>query len=301
MDDNNAPDHPWWLQQAAARDLRLTWFVITGRVGTGANWGTWDAFKKLAAAGHEIASHTVTHFRAPGGASPDVAWEYEESKKQIAENLGAPPTAIAYPGSPAYKLNDPALAAKYYLAARGFTGRLNPANALNYFAVAASNTATLRDPSDPSSEIRQILEKTDGPGARFWRGWLVLYSHDVRKPGHRQKITALLDFIETRRGDLSLRPFSETALYARNRDASALSTAGQNTPGQIVLRLTRATDAAAFPAVPLTVKVRLPDGWETVAARQAAAPVPARLVRRDNLPFALVEITPGAGDVTLTP
>jgi hypothetical protein len=50
---------------------------------------------------------------------------------------------------------------------------------------------------------------------------------------------------------------------------------------------------------PLTVKVRLPDGWTGVAATQAGKTIDASVIDHDNAHFALVKAVPGAGDVAL--
>jgi peptidoglycan/xylan/chitin deacetylase (PgdA/CDA1 family) len=311
IDDNNAPDHPWWLARAAEYDFHATWFVITSRVGTGKNWGTWDDFATLAAAGHEIASHTVRHFHTDSpDTPPDVEWEYAESQKQLRARLGPSAAAtLAYPGMPHGKLNNPALAAKYYHAARAAAGRVAPANRIDYFNVAATNTANMRDVSDPAADIHKLL----APAARFYRGWLVLYSHDVRKPEHKQKIQNLLEYIKQRRADLHLAPFGELARFARARDTARLAVL-ENTPRKIVLRLTAGAAAgeavspkpppshAPLPLAPLTVKIRLPDAWgATLRAARSARPIPARLVTHDGALYALVEAAPVAAPVELTP
>jgi peptidoglycan/xylan/chitin deacetylase (PgdA/CDA1 family) len=302
IDDNNAPDHPWWLRQTAAYDFRATWFVITGRVGTGGNWGTWDDFIKLAAAGHEIGSHTVRHFHTDApDMPPDVEWEYAESQKQLRTRLGSSAAAtLAYPGMPHGKLNDPALAAKYYRAARGAAGRVAPANRVDYFNVATTNTASMADVSDPAADIHKLPAPAAGADARFYRGWLVFLSHGVRKPEHKQKIQNLLEFIKERRADFHVAPFGEIAKFAQERDTATLAVL-ENTPRKIVLQLTDQMDDPWFDA-PLTVKVRLPAAWgQSLRATQSARSIPARLVTRDGTLYALVEITPGAGPAGLTP
>ena len=47
IDDNCAPDHPWWIEQGKRFNWRFTWFIITERVGTGSYWGNWDDWKRI--------------------------------------------------------------------------------------------------------------------------------------------------------------------------------------------------------------------------------------------------------------
>ena len=48
---------------------------------------------------------------------------------------------------------------------------------------------------------------------------------------------------------------------------------------------------------PLTVKVRLPDGWKSAKATQGGKPVAVRFVSHDGAPYALVEAVPDKGAV----
>ena len=51
---------------------------------------------------------------------------------------------------------------------------------------------------------------------------------------------------------------------------------------------------------PLTVKVRLPDGWNSAKATQGGRSVPVRFVSHDGAPYALVEAVPDRGTVRIT-
>jgi hypothetical protein len=52
---------------------------------------------------------------------------------------------------------------------------------------------------------------------------------------------------------------------------------------------------------PLTVKVRLPDGWKSAKATQGGKPVPVRFVTHEGAPFALVDAVPDRGAVRVAP
>ena len=51
--------------------------------------------------------------------------------------------------------------------------------------------------------------------------------------------------------------------------------------------------------VPLTVKIRLPDGWANLTAEQAGRPMPVSLVSRENARYALVDAVPDRGRIVL--
>lgn len=100
IDDNWAPNHAWWLEVTAKYGVKVTWFVITGRVDAGnAFFGTWKDFAKLKAAGHDIQSHTVNHFGAVNGEQMSTEQEYKLSIEQLEKNLpGHKVRTLAYPG-----------------------------------------------------------------------------------------------------------------------------------------------------------------------------------------------------------
>ena len=51
---------------------------------------------------------------------------------------------------------------------------------------------------------------------------------------------------------------------------------------------------------PLTVKVRLPDGWKSAKATQGGKKAAVRFVSHDGAPYALVEAVPDRGTVRIT-
>lgn len=51
---------------------------------------------------------------------------------------------------------------------------------------------------------------------------------------------------------------------------------------------------------PLTLKVRLPDAWKTVAAQQAGAATKAKRIQHQGAAYAMVQAIPDAGPITLT-
>src|SRR3569833_1358250 len=83
-----------------------------------AEGSTWDDFKKDAAKGYEIASHSITHATMPGLDSANIVYELQKSKEEILNHLGPKYTfscevpygyenervmQIAYPIYPAFR------------------------------------------------------------------------------------------------------------------------------------------------------------------------------------------------------
>lgn len=81
-----------------------TFFVVTGYLGrelptSGGPFRLMTAadVKSLAAAGHEVGAHTVTHPSLPALPAEEVRYEVAESKRFLEELLGQAVTSFAYP------------------------------------------------------------------------------------------------------------------------------------------------------------------------------------------------------------
>jgi peptidoglycan/xylan/chitin deacetylase (PgdA/CDA1 family) len=86
----------------AARLERRGWrghfFVTTSRIGTPA-FATADELRRLAAAGHDVGSHSHSHPSYMGRLDPtELAEEWTTSRRVLAEVLGEPPRTAAVPG-----------------------------------------------------------------------------------------------------------------------------------------------------------------------------------------------------------
>lgn len=327
VDDNNAGDIPWWKEQAALYDFKVTWFVITGRVDCNRATGYWKDFRELSALGHGVESHTVTHYHIqdagwgsnqwigyakskardavqtePTDIPAGTAWEYAESKAQIEKNIpGKMVGAVAYPGgSNSVKCTDPHLAAKYYRMARAANGE-NTANAINYMAVGAQSNWHFGDPAlHGGGNLNNVLDPNLYRGM-YYRGWLVLFTHQIIREGPYANLPRLqqtFDFIKANRNDLWVGLFAEVGRYGQERDTATLKVESPG-PDKITFLLTDEMDDSYF-NFPLTVKVRIPDDWKEVTARQADKPVEAKIIQHEGAAYALVQTVPDAGLVTLT-
>jgi hypothetical protein len=296
IDDNMAPDHDWWLEQGKRYGWPFTWFVITGRVdGPNAFFGKWQGFERLRAAGHDVQSHTVTHLHFDQGIS-DIESEYRLSAAAIETNLpGVRACVLAYPGGPMSATNDPAVAARYYVAARGGAGTINPANQINYLRTCSVGGLRIGDEKPMWSDFLNLFDPK-----RYrdfcYRGWYCCHFHGV-KPETRAATVASFDQIKAREADVWVGLFREVVLYAQERDTAKLSvTTGAD--GALHLLVTDRMDDQLFD-YPLTVKVRLPDDWKQVTAVQDQKAVRAVLCEHGGARYALVDVIPDRGEVVV--
>jgi hypothetical protein len=309
IDDNYNEDIPWWEDQSKARGgLPLTWFVITGTVGKYVpHTGTWDVFQRLLGEGFHAESHTVTHFIHLDPNWQGVEWDYSQAIKDLDTNLPNHTTHfLAYPGGANPNPNDRDIAAKYYMAARGTQGTPVAANLIDYLCVNGYHPVVGNPKASWADPSNVLLEKNPNPGnQRYYRGWTNMFWHGVNHkpglspldPGSEACAIAVLDWITANKTDLWGGFFGDVAMYGEERDTATL-TPGTSDPSKITFSLTSRMDPALY-TFPLTVKVRLPDGWTGVAATQAGKTIDASVIDHDNAHFALVKAVPGAGDVAL--
>lgn len=291
IDDNCAGDHPFWIEMGERFGMRFTWFVITERVG-GSNAGfngTWEGWRKLHELGHDIQSHSHTHLHGQF----TIEEEYALSKAAIEANIpGHRARFLAYPGGKHEVKNDPEVAKKHYLGARGVTGFVNPAIGLPYMQTGK--------PGGYMDGERSQMETYFDPKHRNYRGWHIALHHLVGDNAkQREQIVAGLTRIKERAADIWVGTFAQVLLYARERDAATVKTVSADASA-IVLALTDTLDDALFDQ-PLTMKVRLDPAWTTCQAGQQDKALPCTVIEHEGARFALVDALPDRGPVTLKP
>ena len=301
IDDNEAPNVDWWLETADKYQVPLTWFIITDDVGGPDKFvrGTWDLWARVLAKGHAIESHTMTHLRE--SLHPEtwkgIDWEYGESQKQITAGIpGHQAHFLAYPGGPIAKANDPTVAAKYYLAARGTNGYPNGATTIDYLNVNAMSSARIGGTGGAWSDLNNLLDKNLFNG-RQYGGWVVLLYHYVKPP--YDTVLPKLEFYQANRAKFWFGLFGDVARYGQERDTSTLAIK-ESVADRIILSLTDRMDDRLYD-FPLTVKIRLPDSWQGVSAQQAGKAVTSRIVMHEGARHALVDAVPDKGEIVLIP
>jgi peptidoglycan/xylan/chitin deacetylase (PgdA/CDA1 family) len=96
--DDGGASAPAIAERLERRGWRGHFFVTTGRIGTPGFAGA-DELRALAAAGHDVGSHSHTHPTYMGRLpAADIRCEWELSRERLGELLGAPPANAALPG-----------------------------------------------------------------------------------------------------------------------------------------------------------------------------------------------------------
>lgn len=96
--DDGGASAPLIADALEQRGWRGHFFITTGRVGTKGFLDP-DGIRELAARGHDVGSHSVSHPTYMGVLSrAELSREWRQSRDTLAEILGRPPTTAAVPG-----------------------------------------------------------------------------------------------------------------------------------------------------------------------------------------------------------
>jgi hypothetical protein len=305
IDDNCAMNVDWWLEQTKIYNIKITWFLITGKIGGTDRphmYGSWDLWQKVVAEGHAVESHSVNHLSKVD--DPDwlgTEWEYSESRKQIEENIpGYRVYGIAYPGGKRQETNDPNLAANHYLTGRGGYPSPNEATSIDYLSVHAASTPYFGPigevPKRDFANFNNILTP-DGPNKKQYRGWAFGFSHYVGHDHQKQGVWAMFNWYKEHEAKLWAGLYRDVARYGQERDTATLMVE-ENTTNRIAFTLSDQMDDRFFD-YPLTVKVRIPNTWNNPGAVQGDKDIPVTLVENNGGKFLLVNAVPDRGRVVL--
>ena len=301
IDDNCKPDHEWWLKICDELGIKVTWFVITDRVGkVNVNFnGTWADWQKLADAGHSIQSHSTDHKSDKKDGSvkltdEQIAAQYRDSlaiiNKNVTNNWAC---TIAYPNG----VGRPDIAAKYAIGARGVYGVPTQANSIFYMATNKGG------PSQAYIDV--ILEgKTDyepkwlAYRPQLKRGLNIVLYHLVHWGRTPEQIEQSVANVEAEVRNIAkykdviwIARFDDLMKYGQERDTAKLVVDPVCKPGEMSFKLTCDMDTKIFD-YPLTIKLCLGKGATQVKAKQGEKFVPTRIVEHDGKAYAIVDALP---------
>ncbi len=274
-----------------ARGLKLTLFTVT-------SWlpgGSWGPIVVAAAAGHEIASHTLTH---PDLSSLDAVTVTNEMKlSQYYINASVTNQrclTLAYP-----YCNQPAnLAAvsNLYIAARGCSGQFisaNPSSFMNLSSFVCGSSGLL--------SFLDMKSKVDG--AWSGRSWCVFLIHAIDNdngysPLPSTNLQAVVDYCATNSSKVWVDTFGHVVCYIQERNAaSVIETAATDT--SLTLQVTNALAPSIY-TVPITIRRPLPAGWPGAAVSQNNQALPTQFVNITSTNYVMFDVVPNTGDITLT-
>ncbi len=272
--------------------------------GEGNDTTTWAQYKQYAAAGHEIASHTVTHPRLAILDEANLRYELEKSQEEIRSQIGQEYIfSVEGPyGTEDERAVDYIL--KQYVAAR---------NRMPEPFLAELNRWAKETPGQVKNEYvqwqRGPLSKTPMDLMKSWvdtvaaldNAWLVLVFHGVEGVGwearSKEDLREYYEHIAAKRDQLWVAPFREVTQYMRERMSATIE---KRTEGDaIYVKITHTLDPKWY-AHPLTLKTAVPSDWSKAKVTQGSQAVEVETVEESGSSYVMYEAMPNSGEVAIT-
>lgn len=213
-------------------NIKATFYIIPDLISP-LQWNFW---RRTAAEGHEIGSHTSGHkYLSDTSLTVDqVKHEILDSKMSIASNVGIVPETFSFPGN-AY--NDYTLGEmrKYYLTAR-FPGYLD-GPAYNVYGITEQTTALI---------MNYVLNKNIEEGS-----WVAFAGHSVDGDGYRPINSIELEnnakYAVSLKNDLWVDTFVNVYKYKICRESSKIVSLSYDAAGVTFMVKTDRADMCQFP------------------------------------------------------
>jgi peptidoglycan/xylan/chitin deacetylase (PgdA/CDA1 family) len=233
---------------------------------------SWDDFRKDAAQGYEIASHSITHATMPGMDAANISYELEKSKEEIKNQLGDKYTF--YAEVPYGYEDDRVMQIAYtiYPALRNrmpepFLKEIDRASKILPHPSGKDYVQWQRGPLHATP--LDLMESWVDTAAANKDTWLVLVFHGIDSLGWEwtpiPKLEEYFKYIKQREDKLWVATFGDATKYMREREHA--SVAVQEKSGAISVTLTHSLDPTMYD-LPLTLKTYVPAGWHKVTITQ---------------------------------
>jgi peptidoglycan/xylan/chitin deacetylase (PgdA/CDA1 family) len=267
---------------------------------------SWDDFRKDAAEGYEIASHSITHATMPGLDEANIRYELEKSKEEIKNQLG---DKYTFSTEVPYGYEDDRVMQIAYKIYPALRNRM-PEPFLKEIDRASK---TLPHPSDHKDYVqwqRGPLHNTPLPLMKSWVDttcankdtWLVLVFHGIDSLGWEwtpiPKLEEYFNYIKAREPQLWIATFGDVTKYMREREHTRVSQLIRKMG--ISITLTYSLDQRQYD-VPLTLKTYIPDSWKTAFVIQKSVKQKVDIRRDSAGAYVLYQVKPNITHVWLQP
>jgi len=265
---------------------------------------TWNEFRRYAAEGYEIASHSITHASMPGLDSVNITYELEKSKEEIKNQMGEKYTfstevpygyenervmKIAYKIYPALRNRMP----EPWLTELDRPSKKTPAvNTKDY--VQWQRECNTRSPlSLMKSWVDTTVARKDT--------WLVLVIHGVDGLGYEALSDTLLDnyfqYIKSRNSSLWIATFGDVTKYMREREAAKISNGQKGS--KITVTLNHSLDKSMY-NIPLTLKTYVPADWKHADIKQGKRIHKTEVIKDDKGSCVQYQAYPNEGELIIS-
>jgi len=278
------------------RGFKGTFYIMSA-----AGWNEWPTYwqdwQNVAAAGHEIGSHTVSHAHLAELSQGDARYQLRESRKTIEANIDLPAgMTIAYPYG---ESNDTveAITAEYYIAGRDVwsPGYMNyysedSTDPVDFYAIGSAAF----DYPDLTTYDR-LATYTDTAEAE--NAWFIPHIHELDYPAAVAVLTEYLDDLQGR-DNVWIDTLGAVVRYMREREAATLVVTEGETGITIVL--THDLDPEIYNEH-LTIRSTVPLSWSGVEVSQAGFVQVVEPILEDTESVVYYDAVPNGGTILLTP
>ncbi len=276
------------------KEVKATFNVISDRVGgiygrlALADWGQWEAASKT---GHEIASHMATHVHVDEVSREALEEELESSKLDIKLNTGVDAASFVYPGG-AYDQSSRDTVANHFLSARTSDEGLNNNTPSDMLLLKSKTAAEYNLPL-----MEGWADEAEGNGT-----WLIENYHLVAEENptgysfylSTKNFESHLNHLKSK--NLWIAPQENVAKYIVERENSNVEFSFSSLlGGRIRSNLYNDLDPNTFDE-PLTLIVRLPEGWISIYIVQGGEAIEPRISEG----VLYIKAVPNNGEIIIT-
>ncbi|MFO7445736.1 MAG: polysaccharide deacetylase family protein [Ignavibacteriaceae bacterium] len=285
-------------------------------------YGTWDHFREIAAGGHEIGSHTVSHpdlSSIPAGDkfTPNtIHYELYQSKKTIKEKIpGAEVLTLAYP----YIIHNEEvdnITDSYYEGGRSGEDKLNPSTLtksqrLGIYSKKVQFNLPRNSPADDQDEWLNF--KTYVNNAVTQNKWGAIMIHEVYPfsqiqwaiqegsyyPMSSEWLTQLCEYLKNKSAtnEVWVETVANVLKYSRERESFTSSIVYQS-DSLIEIQTSDALDDEIYD-FPLTADIVVPTDWDTVIVSQNGNTETVYAHIKNEQKIIRTYVIPDKGNITL--
>ncbi|HWB94067.1 MAG TPA: polysaccharide deacetylase family protein [Puia sp.] len=266
---------------------------------------SWDDFRKDAADGYEIASHSITHATMPGMDEANIRYELEKSKEEIKDQLG---DKYTFSAEVPYGYEDERvmqIAYKIYPALRNrmpepFLKEIDRASKMPPHPAGKDYVQWQRGPLHKTP--LSLMESWVDTACANKDTWLVLVFHGIDSLGWEwtpiPKLEEYFKYIKARQENLWVATFGDATRYMREREHAKINAENKN--GTIVVSLTHSLDPTMYD-LPLTLKTYIPRQWKKVTVTQGSAKQQPAVRHDAQGAYILYQLKPNTSNALLRP
>jgi peptidoglycan/xylan/chitin deacetylase (PgdA/CDA1 family) len=262
---------------------------------------TWDEMRKVAAQGHEIANHSVSHRHLPIFDAANMLYEVEKAKEDLRQQMGE---ESLYSIEVPYGIDDDRVRQvvidKFPLTR----------NWVNDSDGAFMDGIMRGDNRDPAKTVKPYMEWERGPVTattvdemKGWVDtslangiWLVLVIHGIDGVGSSpllsERVRPYFDYIKAKSDTLWVATYRDGSKYIRERSTGTVTS--KQAGAAIEVTFTHPLDKKMY-NLPLTARTIVPASWTTVKVTQGRDTKDVAVEHEGGEAFVQYGITPNAG------